>query len=167
MAPPSADPPGEHRVRQLFDAAPFVRALGVTLLGAGDGWCEARLPLRPDLLQQDGFAHAGVQATLADHCCGAAAATRMPEDRGVLSVEFKLNLLRPARGTALRCRAEVLRSGRRLATVDARVWCEGGGEEVLVASMSATMAFVRRPDAAGASPAASGGGPQAEGSADP
>lgn len=128
--------------RALFEEAPFVRGLGVALVDAGDGWCEVRLPLRPALLQQDGFAHAGVLASLADHCCGTAAATRVPEGRRVLSVEFKLNLLRPGVGEALQCRAEVLRSGRRLASVEARVLAERGTARVLIASMSATMAYV-------------------------
>jgi len=136
--------------RALFDEAPFVRELGVTLVDAGDGWCEARLPLRPELLQQDGFAHAGVLATLADHCCGTAAATRMPSGRRVLSVEFKLNLLRPGVGEALRCRSEVLRSGRRLASVEGRVLAERDGARVLIASMSATMAYVTLDSAPGA-----------------
>jgi uncharacterized protein (TIGR00369 family) len=86
--------------------------------------------------------HAGVLSTLADHCAGAAATTQLQAGEFVVTAEFKINLLRGARGERLRCRAEVLKPGRRLAVVEAQVWVESGGTAELVAKLNATMAVV-------------------------
>jgi uncharacterized protein (TIGR00369 family) len=102
------NPRYEERIRAVFDTAPFMRHLGVVLRRCEPGFCETSLPVQPWQLQQDGFIHAGVQATIADHGAGAAAGTLMAEDEIVLSVEFKVNLLRPAQGDELICRAKVL-----------------------------------------------------------
>lgn len=132
-------------VGKVFGDAPFVAHLGVELVALGAGWCEARLPLQPWHLQQTGVAHAGVVATLADHCAGAAATTTLPPGASVVTAEFKINLLRGARGEALRCRAEVLKPGRTLAVVEASVFAEAAGRSELVARLNATMAVVRLP----------------------
>lgn len=102
--------------------APFVRHLGLELLASREGLCETALRVEEAHRQQDGLIHAGVQATLADHTAGMAAATHLGEGERVLTVEFKLNLLRPARGERLFCRAEVLRRGRNLSVVEAAVY---------------------------------------------
>lgn len=127
------------RIEAVFTSAPFVRDLGIEFLGCGPGWCEARLELLGRHEQQAGFAHAGVQTTLADHTAGAAAMTMVGEDRDVLSVEFKVNMLRPAVGHALRCRAEVLRTGQTLTVVEAWVYATDGEEEKMTLKMTATM----------------------------
>ena len=102
-----------------------------------------------ELAQQHGFFHAGALTTLADTAAGYAAFTLMPEDAAVLTVEFKMNLLRPGRGAAAVARAEVLKPGRTLMAVRAAVFCRAadGGAEELAATMLATMMCVRgRPD---------------------
>lgn len=93
--------------RRIVEGAPFIRDLGLALTGAGEGWCETELVLAGRHLQQDGYVHAGVQATMADHTAGAAAATRAGPGRRVLTAEFKINLLRAACGERLRCRGSV------------------------------------------------------------
>jgi uncharacterized protein (TIGR00369 family) len=125
-------------VRQQFKGAPFIQHLGIELADFGPGWCETTMPLRDEHMQQDGFAHAGVVTTLADHSCGMAAGTMCPAGRMVLTVEFKVNLLRPGVGDSLRCRADVVKPGRKLTVVEARV---SAGEK-LIALMTATMALV-------------------------
>jgi uncharacterized protein (TIGR00369 family) len=87
--------------------------------------------------------HAGVVATLADHCAGAAASTGLDAGEFVVTAEYKINLLRGARCERLTCRAEVLKPGRRLAVVEAQVWAETLGNRELVAKLNATMALVR------------------------
>ena len=96
---------------------------------------------RPDLTQQDGFLHAAVVAGIADSACGYAAYTLMPADSRVLSVEFKLNLLRPAKGERFRAEARVLRSGRTISVVRADVLAFGdaGEDGKVVATMLGTM----------------------------
>lgn len=133
MIPP--DPDYRARVERIFAAAPFIAALGVELVDCGPGWCETRLTVEPRHLQQDGYVHAGVQATVADHTAGAAAGTLLRPDQIVLSVEFKVNLLRPAQGIALRCRAEVMRAGRQLVPVSADVWVDDRHTSHLMGTM--------------------------------
>ena len=98
---------------------------------------------RPEHLQQDGFFHAGVQATLADHTAGAAAATLMAPGEIVLTAEFKINLLRPAQGERLRGRADVLRAGKTLTIVESSVFAQNDHQEKLVAKAMVTLALVR------------------------
>jgi uncharacterized protein (TIGR00369 family) len=128
--------------RKIFRSAPFVAALGIELESIAAGECVATLELENCHLQQDGFVHAGVQATIADHAAGTAAATLMADEQIVLSVEFKINLLRAARGERLVCRAKVLKPGRRFSVVECEVKCHDGDDERLVSKMTATMAYV-------------------------
>ena len=108
-------------VEQIFHDAQFVQSLGIELTSWGKGWCETRVKASPALRQQHGFIHAGVLMTLADHTCGGAAASTMPEDRDVITVETKISFLRPASGSDLACRAEVLRAGKNLVFAEAEV----------------------------------------------
>ncbi|MEO0975248.1 MAG: PaaI family thioesterase [Pseudomonadota bacterium] len=134
------------RVRALSATAPFVQHLGIEVVDAGRGWCETRLPLAQHHLQQTGVVHAGVQATLADNTAGAAAATLLDgEEQTIVSVEFKINLLRPATGEALRCRSEVLKGGRRIIVAQADVLADDGAEKRLVAKAIVTLMPVVSP----------------------
>lgn len=125
-------------VRHQFNAAPFIQRLGIDLTDFGPGWCQTTMPLLAEHMQQDGFAHAGVVTTLADHTCGMAAGTMAPAGRKVLTVEFKINLLRPGVGESLHCRADVIKPGKNLTVVEAKASAAGK----LIALMTATMALV-------------------------
>lgn len=127
---------------RVFGNAAFVRLLGIELTSFGQGWCETKVQLSPTLRQQHGFFHAGVLMTLADHTCGGAAASSVPEDRDVITVENKISFLRPASASMLVCRAEVLRAGKNLVFVEAEVHAEGNGNRVLVAKASSTLAVI-------------------------
>jgi uncharacterized protein (TIGR00369 family) len=129
-------------LKELFRRAPFVADLGMELDSLGPGACATSLEIKPRHLQQNGFVHAGVQATMADHTAGAAAFTLVPEGCYVVTAEFKLSLLRAARGEQLICRSQVLRPGKQLSFVESEVYCVASGEERLVAKASATMAVV-------------------------
>lgn len=130
-------------IERGFRDAPFVADLGITLKDLGPGWCEATLALEPRHMQQHGVVHAGVISTLADHCAGAAATTTLSESEAVMTVEFKVNLLRAARGDALRCRAQVLKPGKTFAVVESEVFASADGREVLVAKLTATLAVLK------------------------
>ena len=130
-------------IEQVFRDAPFVAHLGLELEALGPGWCEARLDVQPWHMQQTGVVHAGVVATLADHCAGAAASTQLAPGEFVVTAEYKINLLRGARGERLHCRAEVLKPGQTLAVVEAQVFAERAGQRELVAKLNATMAIIR------------------------
>jgi len=129
-------------VRERFNQAPFVRDLGIELLEIAPGRARAALTLTDRLRQQDGYAHAGVVATLADHTGGASGWTCVGPEHTVLSAEFKLQLLRPAIGPRLVCEAQVLKPGRTLIFSEASVFEEDGK---LVAKLTMTMAVVKRP----------------------
>lgn len=144
-------------LEQGFSHAPFVAHLGIELEALGPGWCEAGLALQPWQLQQTGVAHAGVIATLADHCAGAAASTGLAPGEFVVTAEYKINLLRGARGERLHCRAEVLKPGQTLVVVEASVYALRGPEREMVARLNATMAVVKpRPPPPGPTAATSG-----------
>lgn len=129
-------------LKQMFRAAPFVAELGLELESIGAGECSTALELRPEHLQQYGFVHAGVLATVADHTAGAAAYTLAAEGSRIVTAEFKLSILRAATGGRLTCRASVLKPGRQFTFVESEVSCSGGGETRLVAKASATIAVL-------------------------
>ncbi len=135
-------PDFRERVRAIFERAPFIGDLGVALSGLGPGWCESVLAIAPKHLQQDGYIHAGVQATVADHTAGGAAGTVARPGDLVLTVEFKINLLRPAIGDRLRCRATVLRQGKTITVAESEVFARKDAEEKLVAKAMVTLALV-------------------------
>lgn len=131
------------RVTAIIDQARFLQTLGVELVDVGPGWCETTLAVQPLHWQQDGYVHAGVQGTLADHTAGAAAASLIGEDEIILTVEFKVNLLRPCLGERLYCRAEVIRPGRTLIVAESAVYAVTAGQERrLTAKGMVTLAVV-------------------------
>jgi uncharacterized protein (TIGR00369 family) len=129
-------------VKEIFRRAEFIRSLGIELTSCGEGWCETRLNASPILRQQHGFVHAGAIMTLADHTCGGAAGSTVPEGRDVITVENKVSFLRPASGLILTCRADVLRAGKNLIFVEAAVMVEREEGRVMVAKASSTLAVI-------------------------
>lgn len=133
----------EAEIARIFGSAPFVRHLGLEPVNVEPGLCESRILLDDHHRQQDGFVHAGVQASMADHTAGAAAATLIGDDRLVLTAEFKVNLLRAATGRYLRCRAAVLKPGSALTVVESEVFSgDDEGHERLVAKATVTLAVI-------------------------
>ena len=133
----STDP---RQVRDSLERQSFMRLLGAHAPVVEPGHVVIELPFRADLCQQNGYLHAGVVTSVADSACGYAALTLMPAGSDVLSVEFKVNLLSPARGEVFRADARVIRSGRTLTVCQAEVTAVTAGEaDVCVALMQATM----------------------------
>ena len=129
-------------VERIFKDAQFIRSLGVELSSFGKGWCETKIPVTPTLQQQHGFIHAGVLMTLPDHTCGGAAASTVPEDRDVITIENKISFLRPATDPVLFCRAEVLRAGKTLIFAEAEVLAERKEGRIIVAKASSTLSVI-------------------------
>ena len=139
-----ANPDFERAVRENFVEQRVMSLIGAELSTVAPGLVEISLPFRPELTQQDGFLHAGVISTIADSAAGYAAYTMMPAGSRVLSIEFKVNLMRPARGETFVARAEVIKSGRTLSVVRADVFAiSADGEKEMVATMQGTMMCLR------------------------
>lgn len=135
-----ANPAYEARVRDSFARQRAMELIGARLAAVAPGRVEIELPVREDLGQQHGFVHGGVVGMIADSAGGYSAFTLMPADASVLTVEYKLNMLAPARGECLLARGIVLRPGRSLTVVRADVWAvDAGGQETLVAAMQQTL----------------------------
>ena len=141
MIKPLQAPPGfEARTRDSFARQAAMATLGITLDRVEAGTVHLLLPHRADLTQQHGFLHAGIVSTALDSACGYAAFTLMPADAAVLTIEFKVNLLAPARGPVLRVAGQVVKAGRTISVVDARA--TQGDDDTLVATMTATVMTV-------------------------
>jgi uncharacterized protein (TIGR00369 family) len=125
----------EIRVRQSFKRQRVMGLIGANLLLVEPGIVEIELPYREDLTQQDGFIHAGIVTTILDSACGYAAYSLMPEGSSVLSVEFKVNLLAPAKADVIKVHAEVKRAGRTITVCTADAFAN----DKICATMLATM----------------------------
>jgi len=117
-----SDPDFAARVTDSFSRQGFMALLGATITRVEPGLVEIEAPFRGDLTQQHGYFHAGVTSALADTAGGYAGFTLFPADSSLLTVEFKINLIAPARGDRLAARGQVVKSGRTL-TVCARLRC--------------------------------------------
>jgi uncharacterized protein (TIGR00369 family) len=131
------------KISQSFKRQTVMQLIGAKLGTIEPGVVEIHLPYRSDLAQQHGYLHAGIVTTIADSACGYAAFSLMPDGAEVLSVEFKVNLLRPARGDRFLARAEVIKAGRTLTVVRGDVFAiDGDDQKVLIATMQGTMMTV-------------------------
>ena len=122
-----------------FAAQPAMRTLGIALSRLEPGEVELSMAYSPAFTQQHGFVHAGIITAGLDNACGIAAFTLMPKGAGILTVEFKTNLLAPARGTQFMFRASVVKPGRTLTFCEARAFAQDKGVESLIATMSGTL----------------------------
>ena len=134
-----ANPNFDQDVRRSFAQQSIMTLIGASLSLVQPGIVEITLPYRQDLTQQNGYLHAGIVTTIADSACGYAAFTLMPPGAGVLSVEFKVNLLRPAQGDSFVARAEVIKAGKTLSVVRADVFALNAEQRLLIATMQGTM----------------------------
>ena len=140
-------PDFDGRVRASFARQQVMATLGVEISKLSPGEIELTMPYAAAYTQQHGFLHAGIVATALDSACGYAAFSLMPANAGVLTVEFKISLLAPARGQRFLFRAQVVKPGKTLTFCEASASAEDGGAEPrLVATMTATlMAIYDRP----------------------
>jgi len=134
-----ADPGFEQRTRASFARQGAMAHLGAVLGRVEPGRVEISMPFRPELSQQHGFFHAGMIATIADSAGGYAGFTLFPADAGVLTVEFKLNLLAAADGEHAIAQGEVIRSGRTLTVCRIDAFVEKQGKRTHCATGTQTL----------------------------
>ena len=134
------NPSFAEEIKQSFAKQTIMSLIGAELSRVEPGIVEITLPYRADLAQHHGFLHAGIVTTIADSACGYAAYSLMPAKSEVLSVEFKVNLLRPAKGEVFLALAEVIKSGKTLTVARADVFgLDQSGRRELIATMLGTM----------------------------
>jgi uncharacterized protein (TIGR00369 family) len=136
------DPDFEQRVRTSFAQQQVMATLGASLEEVRPGNVRISMPFREDLTQQHGFLHAGVVAAILDSACGYAAFSLMPAEAGVLTVEYKVNLLAPGTGERVDAHAWVVRPGRTITVCRGDAYAHDGDEQQRVATMQATVMMV-------------------------
>ena len=143
MVHEARDPTYDARVRASFVRQRFMRTLGAELVSVRPGEVTIGFDFREDLTQQHGFMHAGAVTAVVDSACGYAALSLMDEGTGVLAVEFKVNLLAPAKGDRIVARGRVIRAGRNVTVTWGDVTAYDGENERVVATLVGTMMTVR------------------------
>jgi len=128
------------RIRESFDRQRFMRTLGAVLESIEPGVVTITCGFDETLTQQHGFFHGGVVASLVDVACGYAALSVLPSDREVLTVEFKVNFLKPAQTDRLIAVGQVVQAGRTLTVCEGSVF--DSTRRRILARMSATMMSV-------------------------
>jgi uncharacterized protein (TIGR00369 family) len=122
-----------------FDRQQAMRTLGISISRLEAGEVDLSMAYSPEWTQQNRFVHAGIITAGLDTACGIAAFTLMPPGCDILTVEFKTNLLAPAKGERFAFRASVVKPGRTLTVCEARAFAQAGGSETLIATMTGTL----------------------------
>jgi uncharacterized protein (TIGR00369 family) len=139
------DPNFDSRVRASFARQTAMATLGITIVRLEAGEIEFAMPYSVAYTQQHGFIHAGIITTALDSACGYAAYSLMPADSDVLTVEFKTNLLAPAKGDRFAFEAFVVKPGRTITVCEAKAFAVDTTGRKLIATMTGTlMAMVER-----------------------
>ena len=136
-----------------FEQQRAMRTLGISIARLEPGEVDLAMAYSPDFTQQHGFVHAGIITAGLDNACGIAAFTLMPPDTGILTVEFKTNLLAPAKGERFAFRATVVKPGRTLTVCEAKAYAEHREVETLIATMTGTLMALPRREAGAHAPA--------------
>ena len=142
MGPVYTDMDSEKRVRSSFAKQGLMSTMGATLDSVSQGVVEITLRPNPAISQQHGFVHAGAVSAIADTAAGYAALTLMSPGSGVLTTEFKINLVAPAIGDVILARGRVVKAGRTLTLAQTEVFAERGGQSKLIALLTATLMAV-------------------------
>lgn len=138
------DPDYEARVRSSFERQGVMKTIGATLTRVAPGEVVIDFAYDTSLTQQHGYIHAGVVTAVVDSACGYAAYTLMPPASEVLTVEYKVNFLSPAKGERFAGIGKVLRNGRTISVCSGEVVAVEQGKEKVVATMLATMISIAR-----------------------
>ena len=130
------------RVRNSFGLQGAMHTMGARLGAVSPGAVDIELDWAPGLTQQHGFLHAGMLAAALDSACGYAGFTLMSDDAAVLTIEFKINLLAPARGERFRMEGRVIKPGRTITVCEGRAFAIDNHQDKLIATMGCTLMAV-------------------------
>lgn len=129
------------RIQQSFNRQGIMKTIGAQLEEVQQGQVKITCRFSENLTQHNGFFHAGVLTTIVDSACGYAALTTMPENANVLTVEFKVNFMKPANTDQLVAIGKVLQTGKTITICEGYVYDQK--EEKLIAKMTATMIAIQ------------------------
>ena len=127
------------RVTSSFESQSMMKTLRARIHKVLKGKVSIEVPLLPSMLQQQGYAHAGLTFSIGDSAAGYSALTLMPENQEVMTVEIKINLLAPADGELLRAEGKVVKNGKRLVIVTSEIYALKNRKKKLIALMQGTM----------------------------
>jgi uncharacterized protein (TIGR00369 family) len=130
------------KVEKSFAEQAVMETIGASIVSISPGAVEIEFPYRSSLTQQNGFIHAGIVSTVLDSACGYAAFSLMPQDASVLTIEFKINLLSPAKGDRFRGYGRVKKAGRTISVAEAELYAFSDQGRKLVATMVGTLMAV-------------------------
>jgi len=136
----------EQRIRTSFGAQGLMATIGAVLELVRDGEVHIALPFSNALSQQQGFVHAGAITSIVDSACGYAALTKAPPEFEVVTVEFKVNLLRPAIGNRFLAIGRVQNAGKLLTVCTGEVHAFNASADAykVIALMQATFINVSK-----------------------
>ncbi len=117
----------------------FPAFCGFTVDRVDEGVFESRLIIRPEHKQQDGFVHAGVLATIADHTAGYSAYTIVPENVRILTIEFKINYFKPARGNEIICKSKIISAGKKIIVSESEIYTRSDRKDILVSKATVSL----------------------------
>ena len=127
------------KVAKSFESQAFMKTIGAKLDSVDEGRVVISVELKPSMMQQHGFGHAGVTFSIGDSAAGYAALTKMGKNKEVLTSEMKIHLMSPADGKILKAVGSVLKVGRRLLVVQSNIYSGDDKNEKLIATMLGTM----------------------------
>ena len=127
------------KVAKSFESQAFMRTIGAKLDSVDEGRVVISVELKPRMMQQHGFGHAGVTFSIGDSAAGYAALTKMGNNQEVLTSEMKIHLMSPADGKTLKAVGSVLKAGSRLLVVQSNIYSGDDKNEKLIATMLGTM----------------------------
>ncbi len=140
------DPGYADRVGQSLASQQALATIGAELEHVAPGEVDIGFDFDVSLTQQHGFIHAGILSTVMDSACGYAAYSLMPADAGILTIEFKVNLLSPARGERFIAKGRVVKPGRTITVADGQMFARHEGAEKLIATMTGTLMTIKDRD---------------------
>ena len=143
---PPLEAAATERIHASFAKQGAMTTLGARLTHLARGQVHLCFDWAPALTQQHGFIHAGMMATVLDSACGYAGLTLMPANAAVLTIEFKVNLLAPAKGQRFRMEGRVIKPGRTITVTEGRAYAIDDGKEKLIATMACTLMAVQGRD---------------------
>ena len=130
------------RVHDSFDRQAVMKTVNASVVSVEPGAVVLEFPFQADLTQQHGFIHAGIVSTVLDSAMGYAAFSLMPVNAAVLTIEFKVNLLSPAKGERFTAVGKVKKAGRNITVAEAELFAHSDGQRKLVATMVGTVMSV-------------------------